>query len=307
MSARTIAVVFLALLCGASLAIGVMRANPGNAKGRVPMEATVPVVVAAADIARGKMVVAQDLALREWPKDLAPPGALSEVQAAVERAAIGQLVPGEPVLESKLAPRNAGRGLAALIPEGMRAYTIQTSRVASNVAGFILPGNKVDVLLNLKGTNRGEDRTGGGSTTTLLQAVEVLAVDQILESPEENKVDPKQSSSVTLLVTPDQAAKLDLGQNMGILTLSLRNPDDSAPADTEPATITQIRYLQGLPKDVPDGEPRRPPEPLATVPEISRTAEPPRPKWIVCLRGSHRGRVSVSGGSDEPEPGKAEP
>lgn len=297
MSTRTIAVVFLALMCGASLAIGVMRANQTSSKGDVKMAATVPVVVAAGDIARGKMVAAQDLALRQWPKELSPPGALCEVEAAVDRAAIGQLVKGEPILETKLAPKNAGRGLAALIPEGMRAYTIQTSRVASNVAGFILPGNKVDVLLNLKGTNRGEDRTGGGSTTTLLQAVEVLAVDQILESPEENKVDPKQSSSVTLLVTPDQAAKLDLGQNMGILTLSLRNPDDEAPAVTEPATITQIRFLQGTPTEIPDGEPRRPPETLETMPESGRTAAQPRPKWIVTLRGNHRGRVSVTDGA----------
>jgi pilus assembly protein CpaB len=224
---------------------------------------------------------------------------LSDVEAAVDRAAIGQVVKEEPILEAKLAPRNAGRGLAALVPEGMRAYTIQTARIASNVAGFILPGNKVDVLLNLKGANRGEDRTGGGSTTTLLQAVEVLAVDQILESPQENKVDPKQSSSVTLLVTPDQAAKLDLGQNMGILTLSLRNPDDKAAAVTEPATITQIRYMLGMPTDIPDGEPR-PPAPPETVPETSPIAAKPRPMWIVTLRGNHRGRVLVTDGADAP-------
>lgn len=299
MSTRTIAVVFLALLCGASMAIGVMRANQTNIKGTVNMATTVPVVVAAADIPRGKMVTALDLALREWPKELSPPGVLSDVQAAVDRAAVGQLVKGEPVLDTKLAPKNAGRGLAALIPEGMRAYTIQTSRVASNVAGFILPGNKVDVLLNLKASGRGDDRTGGGSTTTLLQAIEVLAVDQILESPEENKVDPKQSSSVTLLVTPDQAAKLDLGQNMGLLTLALRNPDDKAPAITEPATINQIRYMLGMPKELLDGEPR-PPAPPESTPQICPPAAPPKPLWIVTLRGSHRGRVSVTGGEVEP-------
>jgi pilus assembly protein CpaB len=297
MSTRTIAIVFLALMCGASMAVGVMRTNQNKRTGEVNMATTIPVVVAAADIPRGKMVTAQDLVLREWPKELSPPGMLSEIEAAVDRAAIGQVVQGEPLLEMKLAPKNAGRGLAALIPEGMRAYTIQTARVASNVAGFILPGNKVDVLLNLKGTTRGEDRTGGGSTTTLLQAVEVLAVDQILESPEENKVDQKQSSSVTLLVTPDQAAKLDLGQNMGILTLSLRNPDDKSPAITEPATITQIRYMQGMPPEIADGEPR-PPAPPENLPNVSQAAAKPRPVSVVTLRGNHRGRVSVTLGPD---------
>jgi len=294
MSTRTIAVVFLALMSGATMAVGVMRANPNKSKNAVNIAATVPVVVAAADIPRGKLLSAQDLALRDWPQELSPPGALSTVEAAVERVAVGQMVQGEPILEAKLAPKNAGRGLAALIPDGMRAYTIQTSRVASNVAGFILPGNKVDVLLNLKGTTRGEDRTGGGSTTTLLQAVEVLAVDQRLEAPEENKVDPKQQSSVTLLVTPDQAAKLDLGQNMGILTLSLRNPDDKAAAETEPATITQIRYLLGMPTEIPDDEPR-PPEQVT-----SPTALQPRPMWIVTMRGNHRGRVLINNGPQGP-------
>jgi len=294
MSTRTIAVVFLALMSGATMAVGVMRANPNKSKNAVNIAATVPVVVAAADIPRGKLLSAQDLALRDWPQELSPPGALSTVDAAVERVAVGQMVQGEPILEAKLAPKNAGRGLAALIPDGMRAYTIQTSRVASNVAGFILPGNKVDVLLNLKGTTRGEDRTGGGSTPTLLQAVEVLAVDQRLEAPEENKVDPKQQSSVTLLVTPDQAAKLDLGQNMGILTLSLRNPDDKAAAETEPATITQIRYLLGMPTEIPDDEPR-PPEQVT-----SPTALQPRPMWIVTMRGNHRGRVLINNGPQGP-------
>jgi len=294
MSTRTIAVVFLALMSGATMAVGVMRANPNKSKNAVNIAATVPVVVAAADIPRGKLLSAQDLALRDWPQELSPPGALSTVDAAVERVAVGQMVQGEPLLEAKLAPKNAGRGLAALIPDGMRAYTIQTSRVASNVAGFILPGNKVDVLLNLKGTTRGEDRTGGGSTPTLLQAVEVLAVDQRLEAPEENKVDPKQQSSVTLLVTPDQAAKLDLGQNMGILTLSLRNPDDKAAAETEPATITQIRYLLGMPTEIPDDEPR-PPEQVT-----SPTALQPRPMWIVTMRGNHRGRVLINNGPQGP-------
>lgn len=295
MSTRTIFVVFLALLCGASMAAGVMRANQNNKPRGEVSAATVPVVVAAANIPRGKLVTAKDLELQEWPKEISPPGLLSAVEAAVDRAATSQLIKGEPILEGKLAPKDAGRGLAVLIPSGMRAYTIQTSRVASNVAGFILPGNKVDVLLNLKGTTRGEDRTGGGSTTTLLQAVEVLAVDQILEAPEENKVNPKDLSSVTLLVTPDQAAKLDLGQNMGLLTLSLRNPDDKAPAVTEPATITQIRYMLGMPLPDAEGEPRPPAQTDKEVlPVTSQAPAKPRPKWIVTLRGSHRGRVSVS-------------
>jgi pilus assembly protein CpaB len=280
------------------MAVGVMWANQKKAlKAEVSMAETVPVVVAAAEIPRGKMVTAKDIELRSWPKELSPAGTLSEIAAAVDRAAIGQLVKGEPILETKLAPKNAGRGLAALIPDGFRAYTIQTSRVAANVAGFILPGNKADLLLHLKATNRGEDRTGGGCTVTLLQAVEVLAVEQrLLESPE-GKVGPNESSSVTLLVSPDQAAKLDLASNMGILSLALRNPDDKAPAVTEPATMSQIMVSLELPTEISDGEPR-PPVTLAQVPESNPTPAKPRVMWIVTLRGTHRGRVSVTDGPD---------
>jgi pilus assembly protein CpaB len=188
------------------------------------------------------MVTAKMVALQQWPKELAPPGAISSLSDVVDRAVVTSILPGEPLLEGKLASTDSGRGLAALVPSGMRAYTIQTSRVASNVAGFILPGNRVDVLLTLRGN--ANDSTGGGSSTTLLQAVEVLAVDQRLDAPAENRVDPKQLSSVTLLVTPDQAALLDLGQNMGVMTLSLRNPEDRTEATTRPATLDTLRFTQ---------------------------------------------------------------
>lgn len=245
MSPRSILVIVLALSCGTSAAFGVSLLRGRQTAS--PREATAPVVVAAAGMPRGRMVTADMLRIQKWPEDLVPPGALAQVQDAVDRAVTAPILPGEPLLEGKLASRESGRGLAALVPPGMRAYTIQTSRIASNVAGFILPGNRVDVLLTLRGG--AADTTGGGSATTLLQAVEVLAVDQRLDAPAENRVDPKQLSSVTLLVTPDQAALLDLGQNMGILTLSLRNPEDLAESKTQPATLDILRFTRRRPVD----------------------------------------------------------
>lgn len=199
---------------------------------------------------------------------------------------IVQAVAGELLLDSKLADKDAGRGLAALIPEGMRAYTIQTPRVTSSVAGFVLPGNRVDVLLSLRGNYN--DETGGGSTTTLLQSVEILAVGQQLDAPAENKVDPKVLSSVTLLVTPDQAAKLDLGQNMGQLTLALRNPSDKEDARPQPATLADIRFRQEKPVEEPEeGEPeaKATVEPAQEEPEVYR---------IHTFRGKHRGEILIA-------------
>src|SRR5437879_8830127 len=121
----------------------------------------------------------------------------------------------------------------------MRAFTIPTTNVASGVAGFVMPGNRVDVLLTMNGVGTRE-QTGGGVTTTLLQNIEILAVDQRIDAPVDNKVDPAQLRSVTLLVTPEEAARLDLGQNRGSLHLSLRNPEDTRHAQARPATLTAL-------------------------------------------------------------------
>jgi pilus assembly protein CpaB len=246
MNPRSMIVIVLALICGTSAAWGVSRLRNRQVVYRQPEKAMV--LVAKVAMARGQTVTSEMVALREWPADLLPPGALSAANEAVDRAVLAPILSGEPILDGKLASRDSGRGLAALVPSGMRAYTIQTSRIASNVAGFILPSNRVDVLLTLRGGSN--DVTGGGSSTTLLQAVEVLAVDQRLDAPAENRVDPKQLSSVTLLVTPDQAALLDLGQNMGVLTLSLRNPEDLTEAETQPATLDILRFTQREPNDI---------------------------------------------------------
>jgi pilus assembly protein CpaB len=282
MSIRAVFVVGLAIVCGLSAAVGMNRLR--RTERVVEQQETTPVVVASAAIARGRMISEADLTTRDWPTEMVPDGALTDPEQAVERAAIVPITSGEPLLETKLADRDAGRGLAALIPKGMRAYTIQATRVASNVAGFILPGNRVDVLLTLRGCR--DDGTGGGSTTTLLQAVEILAVDQNLDAPADNKVNPSELRSVTLLVTPDQAAVLDLGQSVGTLTLSLRNPQDSEDAFPRPATLADIRFHQeepspgSLPSE--DGSPTAQPSKTTTY-------------GIVTLRGAHRGQVNVAG------------
>src|SRR5262249_19197290 len=161
-------------------------------------------------------------------------------------------------------------------PKGMRGFTIPTPNISAGVAGFILPGNKVDVLLTVDG-NR---------TVTLLQGLEILAVDQRVEAPAENKVDAKELRSVTLLVTPDQAAKLALGQNKGVLHLSLRHPEDEARAKPRPAVLGDL----GLDEDKPPEAPKvaeKPPDP----PKV------PAPVWVRTLRGTAEGGFWVQPGT----------
>ena len=284
MSIRTILVVLLAVMFGLSAAWGVNQLRtPVLVESKLD---TSPVVVAALDIPRGQVLQESDMVLRNWPKDMLPEGTLANLKDATSRSAMYPLMAGEPILERKLASAESGGGLASLVPAGMRAYTIQSSKVAATVAGFVLPGNRVDVLLNLRG--QPNDETGGGSTTTLLQSVEILAVNQNLDAPAENKTNPNDLQSVTLLVTPDQAALLDLGQNLGVLTLSLRNPEDKTEADTRPAVLADVRYRQEKPVELPDALKGLLPEPKEEMKKEPETFQ------IVTLRGSQRGNVQVT-------------
>jgi pilus assembly protein CpaB len=284
MSVKTLLVGMLAVVCGLSAALGVTLLRKDQ-----PLEVkaeTATVLVATIDLARGRVVTKGDVkVVRDWPKDKVPPGALTEVDQVVDRTTLVPIPAGDLMFEAKVAPRDAGRGLAALVPTGMRAYTIQTSRIASGVAGFVMPGNHVDVLLNLRCVNP-NDESGGGSTTTLLQDVEILAVDQRLDAPADNKVNPRDLGSVTLKVTAEQAALLDLGQNMGQLTLSLRNPEDRDEARARPATLADIRFRQEKP-GAQSASDKAAAAPKAEEPEVLE---------IVTLRGSQRGRVLVTAG-----------
>ncbi len=302
MSSRTIMVVFLALVSGAGMAVGVLQSNRTKNTDETVSVETEQVLMAVRTLERGKAITEDDVESKPWPEKYVPPNAFSDSEQVIGRVAIGQILAGEPILEPKLAPKDAGLGLAAIVPEGKRAFTVMTARVAANVAGFVLPGNKVDVLLNLRGGGRG-DETGGGSTTTLLQAIEVLAVDQILEAPAENKVDTRGLASVTLLVTPEEANLLDLGQNMGTLSLSLRNPSDYGDALVEPATVANARF-RGLPPSSPmapgspsrffDGDVAPSPEALALLQAVAAPVERRESKWIDTMRGTQRGRVVLS-------------
>ncbi len=201
---------------------------------------TVSVVVAVAPVPRGTTLTAEMVTTRDWPQAFVPEGALLQLDDAVGRTVWIPLVETDPITESKLATLGAGRGMAAMIPKGMRAVTIQTPNVATGVAGFILPGNKVDVLWTISQSSQ-NDLTGGGSTVTLLQNVEILAVDQQIEVTKENLVDPRDLRSVTLMISPADASRLDLAQNKGTLRLSLRNPEDSLVDDIETATLLEIQ------------------------------------------------------------------
>lgn len=269
MKPQTILVVLLALISGVSAVVVVRRFIPTPVTPKVE---TVKVVVATKDLPPGEIIDIGSLRSRDFPKDLAPAGAVADVAVAAGRAAIVPISEDEPVLETKLAPKGVGGGLAALVPVDMRAVCIQITNVAAGHAGLIVPKNHVDVLFTAadQGPN---DPTGGGSTTTLLQNREILAVDQKIYVTGDHKVESRELRSVTLLVTPEQAAKLDLAQNKGMLHLSLRNPKDDKTVSPPPAIMSDLRVHQEKPEE--------------TAIEVDRT--PPR---IKTLRGRATGMIS---------------
>jgi hypothetical protein len=157
--------------------------------------------------------------------------------------ALAQRAGNRQSLPTRRAAPPAARGLPAPAPArpGGQAVTIQVANVAAGVRGFVLPGRKVDVLLTV-----GEG-PGDGTATTLLQNVEVLAVDQPLDGLVQGKADIKELRSVTLLVSPREASLLALGQRKGTLRLSLRNPDDKEAANPPPVTLRDLRFHQEKP------------------------------------------------------------
>ena len=138
---------------------------------------------------------------------------------------------------------------SSLIPPGMRAFTMQAACVTGDKAGFVLPGNKVDVLFKLRDSQ--DDETGGSKATTLMQAVEVLAVEPADSACDRDNGDGPGPTSMTLLVTPEQASILDLGQQMGQLTVSLCYPVGSEDL-VESATIQDL-VSRGLLQPASDG------------------------------------------------------
>jgi pilus assembly protein CpaB len=284
-SFRTVLVLALALVFGGAAAFGVTM---WNNQGIASTNETVPVVVAKDNCQRGHRLTAEMLTTLEWQKNRVPPGAIFKIEDAVGRAPLQTIHKGHPLNSASLAERGDGSGLAMLIPKGMRAFTILTRDLAVPVAGLIVPGNKVDVLLtvtSLEHPKTGQNHNISGSTT-LLQNVEILALDQDQEAPRSNKVNVKELRSVTLLVTPEQASLLDLAQNKGLLHLSLRHPQDSQPSKIRSITM----------KDLPFDQLKEPPYEILPPVAAEKTKEiPPLPPVIRIrtIRGNHETETSA--------------
>ena len=241
MNRRFLAVVVFALVIALGASYLVYRIIENKVLQGPQTKNEAKVVVAARDLPIGTLLKDSDVKLATWSGTL-PPQAIVKVEDAVKHGVIATIYAGEPVLSSRLAATGAGAGMAATIPPGMRAVAVRVNDVVG-VAGFVLPGMRVDLLIS--GTPPGGSNANlGTQTRTLLQSIEVLSAGQNIQKDAEGK--PISVPVVNLLVTPEQAERLSLATNETRIQLVLRNP-----LDTEEATVpgTALAYLyEGTPE-----------------------------------------------------------
>jgi pilus assembly protein CpaB len=200
------------------------------------------VVIAADDIQVGTKIAASDLKLVQFPAATLPKGYYSKISQVVGRGAILPISAGEFILPNRLAGENSGYGLPSLIPPGMRAVSVRVNDIVA-VAGFVIPGTHVDVLLTGNPGNSGEQQT-----TTVLENVAVIATGQKLER--NSAGEPQSTPVITLLVSPDDGQKLTLASSQGHIQLALRNPLDTKQEMVASVTTNSL-YRNGPPVVAP--------------------------------------------------------
>jgi pilus assembly protein CpaB len=191
------------------------------------------VVVAADDLVVGARIQDHDVKIVRFADGTFPANVYHHMPQVIGRGVVQSVNRGEFILPTKLAGENAGSGLPSLIPPGMRAVSVRVNEVTS-VAGFVVAGTRVDVLLTGNPTGSGEQQT-----TTVLENVAVVATGSTLEK--NSNGEPQSSPDVTLLVSPGDAQKLTLASAQGRIQLVLRNPLDTRQQDLN-STSASVLY-----------------------------------------------------------------
>jgi pilus assembly protein CpaB len=271
-----------------------------------PVEETSQIVTAAQKLALGARLTEKDIKLSPWPKSTPLEGSFADLSQVLGRAVLIDMLPNEPILESKLAPKEGGAGLTVAIPEGMRAISIQVNSVIA-VTGFVGAGSRVDLILTgnppsaVKGAKASPDDQL--ASKIILENLQVLAVGQNIQKDAEGK--PQAFAEVTILVTPEQAEKIALATGDGRIQLVLRNPLDNKTVDP-PLVFRSALYagsttaeekpkvkapITGATSTAAAAKPVRKPKPASVVAVATPTPPPPpAPKlWSVeLIQGSKR-------------------
>lgn len=278
---RLFAVFAIAVVAGGGLAFATYNMIQNQPAPAAAM-ATQPVVVAAADLQLGAELKKDDLHVVAFPQGQAPAGAFANPSEILGRGVIVPLVKNEPILAAKLASKEAGAGLPPVIPEGMRAVSVRVNEVIG-VAGYVLPGTRVDVVATASPTNQQIDMT----SKVVLSNVQVLTAGTRMEKDQEGGK-PMAVTVVTLLVKPEQAERIALASTEGKIQLALRNPLDQGAPETpgiRPAALMGVGPAAPVRKAASTSTPRKVTGPVTMTPQAPMA--PPAPT-VEVIRGDKR-------------------
>ena len=231
MTARRLLAALLMALVGSAIFTFWVSKKLGKPSTAAPLQQQY--VAATNNLEAGDMLQKSNLTLVDWPAGKPLQGGFAKADDLVGRTVLFPLSQGEPILERDLSAAGSGSGLTARIPEGMRAISLKTDQVVG-VAGFLLPGTHVDVLV----TYRSMGAQNMAVTSTVVQDTQVIAAGQKMQPDPEGK--PTTVDVVTLLVTPDDAERVVLASSQGTVHFVLRNGSDHAHVTDHRAEIAEM-------------------------------------------------------------------
>lgn len=289
MNMKTVIPLGLALVLGLVAAILVKSTLNHRSLPMAANANTVTVVVAKQDVDPGKEMDKDDLTIAHVPAEIAPSHVFSDPTQLVGRVTIAPLSRGQTIMESLLAPSGTGSGLQALIPQGMRAVTIEVNEF-SGVGGMLEPGCRVDLVSTLN-----DPKTHESMAKTILQYIKILAIGRNTTPPHpvEGQPVPPPSNNVTLLVTPKQAQVLELACASSRPWLVLRYGNDAADLSLEPTALHTLRGDQDSSDATSVATNQNPVSASPTqnsifspVPDPTAEERPTTERWTVtCIRG----------------------
>lgn len=249
------------------------------------------VAVAAHNLPTGSRISEKDVKLVAWPARNPVPGAFSELKPILDRGLVAAVGENEPVTETKLAPVGSGAGLPPAIPPGMRAMSVKVDEVIG-VAGFVVPGTRVDLVVTLRGSGQAEESMSRTVVSNVLVLTAGTKFDQ--EQAKDGKALP--SSVVTLAVSPNDAERVALASSEGKISLALRNPLDITATETAGVHVGALRLGMGsAPRPEPIKAQLAPARRPKAVPPQAAPAPVPASKiyTVEAIRGAKRTEESV--------------
>jgi pilus assembly protein CpaB len=226
MRPKSLVLLALALGCGLVASIGISQVLDGS--NRPAAVETAPIYVALKNINVGDPLDDKMVALEEWPKDKVPIGAITKWEDIEDRRPRSNIYQGEPILDNKLLARGQTNDPMQGVPAGMRLKTINVDAKKS-AAGLLSPGDRVDVQIFVKANE--SQGFPNSFTKIFLQNIRVYAVDQTIDKAAEGEDSRAVAKTISLIVTPAQASRITLAENLGEISLVPRHPDDDKIVD----------------------------------------------------------------------------